>query len=318
MGLEVANALTIVFMGTPAFALPCLKALLRAGHRVAAAVTQPDARSGRGLSARPSPVKLAAIESGCEVLEPASVRDASFTRRLEAIAPDLIAVVAYGKILPRSVLDVPPMGCVNVHASLLPRYRGAAPVNRAIINGDEETGVCTMLMDEGMDTGPVLLSEGLRIGDDETAAELAARLSVLGAGLLVKTVTLMSTGAITPVAQDESLASYAPMLRKEDGRIDWGKGSREVKNLVRGLNPWPGAHTGWEGRVLKIHRGEAAECQANGAVPGAVLAAEGGVIRVMCGSGAFEITELQPEGKRRMSAAEFLMGYRLKEGVRFV
>lgn len=308
----------IVFMGTPMFAVPSLRALIEAGHNIVAAITQPDKPRGRGLEPKSCPVKELAMASGIPVLEPAKLRDEAFLERLTGLAPELIAVVAYGKILPPSILKLPPMGCVNLHASLLPKYRGAAPINWAIINGEKETGACTMLLDEGMDTGGVLLCERVAIGEDDTAEDLLKTLSEKGAPLLSKTIGLLLEGAIKPVPQDNSLATYAAMLKKEDGRIDWTKNAQEIKDRVRGLYPWPGAFTTWKG-LLKIHIGRVADSTLPaGAGPGTVLGSTDRGILVACGAGVFEITELQPENKRRMSANEFLKGYRISKGERFV
>jgi methionyl-tRNA formyltransferase len=317
----------VIFMGTPVFAVPSLRALIEAGHDVVAVVTQPDRFGGRGMGLRRSPVKEAALAHNIEVLQPERIRQEGFMERLRALAPDVIAVVAYGKILPEALLSIPPKGCINVHASILPKYRGAAPINHAIINGDPLTGVSTMRMDAGMDTGPVFLTEKVNIEYDDTAEDLAKKLSVAGAALLVKTMKLAAEGKVLPVEQDEAEASYAPSLSKEDGKIDWGRGAEEVRNLIRGLYPWPGAYTFWKGRSLKIHSG-----RVYGVLPGTVaeegLLPEGAgelpagtvvftapdSIGVKCGEGVFEITELQPENKRRLKAGDFLKGYRMTRG----
>jgi methionyl-tRNA formyltransferase len=314
----------IVYMGTPGFAVRPLKALVKmgeAGFDVVGVVTRPDKPSGRGRHMKPTEVKLAALENDLEVLEPTRLKDEKFLASLKALAPDLIVVVAYGKILPPAVLELPPLGCVNLHASILPRYRGASPINSAIINGDKKTGVTTMLMDEGMDTGPVLIVEETSIKDGETAGELSERLSVAGAALLEKTVALLADGKITPKAQDGSKATYAPLLKKEDGRVDWHKGPRAIDCLVRGTSPWPGAFTTWKGKVLKIHAGRAAgdgEAAGGdvgdslpGTVPGMVVATTNEAIRVRCSEGCYDITELQMEGKRRLKAVDFLKGHNL-------
>lgn len=306
----------IVFMGTPLFAAPSLRALIE-GHHVVAVVTQPDKPRGRGLDTVPSPVKELATSKAIPVLEPTKLRDESFIHQLKVLAPEVIVVVAYGKILPRSILALPPGGCVNLHASLLPKYRGAAPINRAIINGEKETGNCTMLMDEGMDTGDVLLCERVPIGGDDTAEDLFKTLSTKGADLLRVTIDRLIEGSITPTPQDDSKATYAPMLKKEDGRIDWGKSAADIKNHLRGLYPWPGAFTAWKG-TLKVHKGRVADAEfQSGAEPGTIIEVTKEGILVACGMGVFEITELQPENKKRMSAADFIKGYRLSKGERF-
>lgn len=306
----------IVFMGTPRFAVPSLEALIEAGHGVAAVVTQPDKPQGRGMSSLPSPVKKAALAHGIPVLTPVKLRDDAFIGELEGLGADFFVVVAYGKILPQRVLDIPPKGCVNLHASLLPRYRGAAPINWAIVNGESETGVSTMLMDAGMDTGPVLLEKRVPIGKDETAEDLAVNLSTLGAALLVETVKLLSEDGLKPRAQDNSNATYAPVLKKEDGEIDWTRSAREIKDLMRGLYPWPGAYTRWNGRTIKIHSGRAVAGEAKSPAGTVESVSKEGIL-VATGSGLFEITELQPENKRRMPAGEFVRGYRIAEGDRF-
>jgi len=308
--------LKVVFMGTPAFAVPSLRALIEA-FDVAAVVTRPDRPRGRGGRVEPSPVKAVALELGIEVLQPERMKDEDFLRRLGELAPDVVAVVAYGRILPGEVLDLPRLGCVNLHASLLPRYRGASPINHAIINGDAYTGVSTMLMDRGMDTGPVLLAEKVAIGPDETAGELSERLAEIGAPLLRRTIALLGEGEITPRAQDGSLATYAPMLTKADGELDWRLGAEEIKNRVRGLHPWPGTHTHLRGRLIKVHAGRVSETSEAGAGPGEITDVSADGITVRCGRGAFVITELQPENKRRMTAADFIKGYQVKAGESF-
>lgn len=306
----------VVFMGTPRFAVPSLMALIEAGYELAVVVTRPDKPRGRGLALLPSPVKEAALKRGIRVIEPRNVRDESFISELRSISPDFIVVVAYGKILPPPVLGIPSRGCINLHASILPRYRGAAPINRAIVNGDKETGVSTMLMDAGMDTGPVLLTERVAIGDDDTAEDLAQTLSTAGARLLVETIRGLAQGSIAGTPQDDKAATCAPTLKKEDGRIDWGRNASEVKNLMRGLYPWPGAYTVWKGMVLKVHSGHPAGACAGGdnTEPGAVLDATKDSIIIKCGGGAFEITELQPENRKRMGAGDFIKGYRITKG----
>lgn len=304
-------------MGTPAFAVPSLRSLIDAGFEVIAAVTQPDKPRGRGLSALPSPVKSAAIEHNIPVFEPQKIREEAFVEQIKAFNPDIIAVVAYGKILPPSILEIPLKGCINVHASLLPKYRGAAPINWAIINGEKETGVCTMVMDKGMDTGPTLLCEKVDIGEDDTAEDLTVRLSRSGGGLLVKTLDLLLEDRIRPVPQDGSKATLAPILKKEDGRIDWNRSAEEIKNLVRGVYPWPGAYTQWK-NTLKVHRARVARLEDAQASPGTVVGATKEGILVACGKGVLEITEIQPENKKKMSAADFIKGYRVQEGDKLV
>jgi methionyl-tRNA formyltransferase len=297
----------IIFFGTPEFAVPSLKALLEAGFEIPLVVTRPEKPRGRGLISSPTPVKEFALKNGLPALEPPDLKDPEFLNRLAALSPDLIVVVAYGKILPTGVLKIPRRGCINLHASLLPLYRGAAPINWAIIKGEKKTGVAVMLMDEGMDTGPVLSSEETAIGDDERAGELSVRLAARGAALISRTITPFLEGKITPLAQDDSLATYAPSLRKEDGKILWTRDAFEVYNRFRGFYPRPGVYTFLKGKILKVHAGFVRKGIAR-ALPGAVAGAGKEGIAVACGRDFFVITELQMEGKKRMTAEEFIKG----------
>lgn len=310
------KAARIVFMGTPAFAAPSLESLIKAGHEVIAAVTQPDKPSGRGQISQSCPVKQLAIKNGISVLQPAKIREEAFIESLSVLKPDFIAVVAYGKILPAAILSIPPQGCINLHASLLPAYRGAAPINWAIINGEKETGACSMLMDEGMDTGPVYFCEKTPIEPEETAEDLSRRLSLLGAGLLARTIGLILEGGVKPTAQEHEKATNAPILKKEHGRIDWNSDARKIADHVRGFYPWPGAFTAWKG-LLKVHSGRAAQEDTQGAEPGTIVETKD-TIKVACAQGVYEIMELQPENKKRMNAADFVKGYRIQKGDRLV
>lgn len=316
-----ATVMKIIFMGTPRFAVPSLEALITSGHECVVVITRPDKPKGRGKAMEPPPVKLTAEAAGIKVLQPHGIKDAAFISQLKAMSPDIIAVVAYGRMLPEALLDMPPLGCVNVHASLLPKYRGAAPINWAVINGDKETGVTTMLMDKGMDTGGILLEERIPIGEGDTAEDLSERLSVVGARLLLKTLALLKDGKIKPTPQNDEATSSAPVLKKEDGLINWSKSATEIKNLIRGVQPWPGAHTRLGKGLVKIYRGVVASGSDDDAhpcaAPGTVTVASNGRVVVKCGKGSLEIIELQPENKRRMSAAGFLMGYKLKHGDTF-
>ncbi|MBE9528318.1 MAG: methionyl-tRNA formyltransferase [Proteobacteria bacterium] len=311
-------------MGTPDFAVQTLEAIVEAGHEVVAVVTQPDRAKGRGRSVVQTPVKVAALAEGIEVLQPTKVKDPAFIAQLKELAPDYSVVIAYGRILPASVLDIAGKGSINVHASLLPRHRGAAPINYAITSGDTVTGVTTMLMDTGMDTGAMLLKSETSIGEDETAGELFTRLSALGAQLLVETLEGMEAGKIEPVAQDDTLATYAPTLKKSDGKIKWIMSAEEIANLVRGFSPWPGTFTEYKGKLLKIHSGrvaaipELAPGTADGSIePGTILSVSPDAVVVKCGRGVYEVTELQPQDKRRMAARDFAAGYRVAPGERF-
>ncbi len=309
-------------MGTPAFAVPSLNAVVEAGFKCLAVVTQLDKPAGRGLSRSICSIKKTALRLGMEVRQPERLKEPSFVAWLESMKPDIVVVVAYGKILPEEVLRIPRLGCVNLHASLLPKYRGASPINRAIMDGQTQTGTCTMLMDKGMDTGPILLCESSEIRPDDTALTLSARLAESGALLLVKTLGLLRHGALQAVPQDERLATYAPPLKKEDGRIDWTRSAKEIHNMMRGTTPWPGAYTLLNGKTLKIHSGsvrcdEAEEADAGGNnPPGTIIGISNGRLAVACKGSVFEITEVQLENKKRMSADEFMRGVRLKQGER--
>lgn len=307
----------IVFFGSGAFAIPSFQTLLDAGHDVTALVTQPDRESGRGRALAPPPLKRVAEARGVHTLQPARVREPGVLETLRSLAPELQVVVAYGQILPRALLDVPPRGTLNVHASLLPAYRGAAPIQWAIVNGEPETGVTTMLLDEGLDTGPTLLARRTPIGLEETAGELQARLARLGAELLLESVRGLEDGSLTPVPQDAARASHAPMIRKQDGLIDWGMPAPPIARRVRGFQPWPGASARLAGRTLKVLRARPAKAAAE-APPGTVLEVEADSILVACGEGtALALLELQPESRRPMTAAAFAAGARLRPGARF-
>jgi methionyl-tRNA formyltransferase len=312
----------VVFLGTPEFAVPSLAALARR-HAVALVLSQPDRPKGRGRHLAEPPVKVLARSLDLPVLQPEALDERELRPHFERAAAEAAVVVAYGLKIPDWLLALHPRGAINVHGSLLPAYRGAAPVNRAIINGDAETGVTTMLLAARMDAGPVLLQRRTPIGPEETAGELAARLAELGAGLLVATLDGLASGAVRPREQNESLATLAPKLHKEDGLVDWRRGAREVANLVRGVNPWPGAYTLLGGRPLKIWKAAAVPAAAAVApgpapLPGTILAAslhEG--LLVACGDGkAVALLTVQTEGKRPLPAAEFLLGRALTPGSR--
>jgi len=305
----------IVFLGSGAFAVPSLRALVEGGHEVAAVVTQPDREKGRGRVVQPPPVKPAAQELGLRVLQPPKIRAPEAIDALRALAPELQVVVAYGQILPRAVIDIAPRGTVNVHSSLLPRYRGAAPIHWAVVNGDAETGVTTMLIDEGLDTGPTLLSRATPIGPEETTPELERRLAALGGAVLLETLDGLAKGTLRPVPQDHAAATLAPLLEKDDGRIDWSQAAEAIARRVRGLQPWPGTATTHGGRDVKILR---ARVEApRDAAPGRVEAVDGDGFVVGCGGGtALRVLEVQPESRRTMPAAAFAAGARLAAGER--
>ena len=305
----------IVFMGTPAFAVPSLEALLRSGHQVVGVVTQPDKPRGHGQALSPSPVKQICMRVGVPVLQPTKMKDPDFLDALRAWQPDVIAVTAFGRILPPVILELPPRGCVNVHASLLPKYRGAAPIQWAVINGEQETGITTILMDPGMDTGPMLLQERVQIHPEETAGELAVRLAQVGARLLIKTVAELEAGRLTPTAQDHAGATLAPMLKKEDGWLDWTRPAHEIVNRVRGLTPWPGAYTYAGGERWMIRRAHVVEQAELAGPPGTVVQVLKDRLMVVAGQGLVAILELQPENSRRMSVREYQAGHRLSTGL---
>ena len=299
-------------MGTPEFAVASLNALLDAGHEICAVVTQPDRPQGRGYKLAPPAVKTAALARGLEVFQPETLKNESLLPLLERTRPDAIVVAAYGKILPQYVLGVPPRGCINVHASLLPRYRGAAPINWAIINGERESGVTIMYMEKGLDTGDMLLSVRTPIADDDTAGDLHDRLAVLGADALVHALALLEAGRITPVKQDDSQHTYAPKLSRDDCRLDFCQSAKQVRDRIRGLAPFPGAYLTLSGRQIKVFE---AQIVSGRGEPGSVLYAdrEHGLV-LACADGALRLVTLQPQGKRRMSAKEYLAGHPVPPG----
>jgi methionyl-tRNA formyltransferase len=304
----------VVFMGSGAFAIPSLEALVGAGHHVAALVTQPDKEKGRGCAPAPPPLKPVAERLGIPVLQPRRIRLPEAQESVRALQPEVQVVVAYGQILPRSVIDMAPLGTVNVHASLLPRYRGAAPIQWAIASGETETGVTTMLIDEGLDTGPVLLAERTAIGPAETAADLEPRLARMGAELLLKTLDGLAAGTLAPTPQDHALAVHAPIIRKEDGRVDWTSGAALIASRARGFFPWPGLSTTHEGRLLKLLRVRAEEAPVPGD-PGQVTMVDGdGVVVAAGGGSALRLLEVQPESRAAMPARAWAAGYRVGAG----
>jgi methionyl-tRNA formyltransferase len=306
----------LVFLGTPAFAVPTLERIVRAGHEVAAVVTQPDRPRGRGQQSAFPPVKETAVRLGLPVYQPERVRRPEAVEHLRALAPDAMVVVGYGQIIPQVVIDIAPLGIINVHASLLPKYRGAGPIQWAIANGETSTGVTTMRINAGLDTGDMLLKAETDIGPDETAVELGGRLAEMGADLLVETLMGLAAGTIVPEPQDDSQASYAPLLKKEDGRIDWSQSAATIHNRARGFQPWPGAYTGFRGQTLHVWR-----TRGQGAGPGeARIKSQGPGGRVVslrplvvsCGIGEVELVEVQMEGRKRMAAGDFVNGQRVQ------
>lgn len=304
----------IVFFGSGSFAIPSFEALLGAGHPIAALVTQPDRERGRGRALAPPALKPIALARGVRVLQPARVREVGVLETLRGLAPELQIVVAYGQILPPALLGLPLRGSVNVHASLLPAYRGAAPIQWAIVNGENETGVTTLLLDEGLDSGPTLLARRTPIGPDETAAELTPRLARLGAQTLLDTLRGLEEGSVSPRPQDASRATLAPLIRKQDGRIDWQMTAAALARRVRGFHPWPGAWAVFAERRLKILRA-AVRHETHDAASGTVVALTREAIHVACGSGTtLAVLEVQPESRNAMAAAAFAAGARLRCG----
>jgi methionyl-tRNA formyltransferase len=304
----------VIFFGTPDFAVPSLRALLEAGEEIVAVVTQPDRVKGRGHRLSAPPVKEIALSEHIRVLQPVVIRSSEFLGELASLRPDAIVVVAYGKLIPPSVLQLPPLGCINVHGSLLPKYRGAAPIQRAIMNGEQKTGVTTMLMDEGLDTGDILLQEETEITDGDDAQALGARLSRVGASLLVRTIKDLRDNLIRPIAQ-KGEASYAPPLRKAEGRIDWSRSAKGIFDLIRGTCPWPGAYSSLHGERITIIRARIVPCVCN--CSAGMIEKTGEELHVCTGAGILSIAELKPEGKKVMTAGAFVRGRRLTKGMRF-
>jgi methionyl-tRNA formyltransferase len=314
-----ASSLRVVFFGTAEFAVPCLEALLQAGHRVEAVVTQPDRLQGRGLHLAASPVKVAALRLGLPVLQPRRVRSEAFIARMREMAPDVLALAAFGQIVPQALLDVPPLGPINVHGSLLPKYRGAAPIQRAIMAGEQETGVTTMWMDATLDTGDMLLSASLPIEPDDNAGTLFPKLADLGAGLLVETLAGLASGAVARRKQDESQATLAPAIQPGDGAIRWDETAEQVNNRIRGVTPRPGAFTSIRGRRTKIWRAAPADVRAD-AAGGTVVGfskSPAGLLVATGGNTALLLLEAQPESGKRMAAGDWARGLRIAPGERF-
>lgn len=303
----------ILFMGTPDFAKTCLEGLVNAGEEIVGVVTQPDRPKGRGYNLVPPPVKVYAEELGIPVYQPLSLKDESFTELLNTLDPELIAVVAYGRILPKSVLDYPKYGCVNVHSSLLPLYRGAAPMQRAIMDGRKETGITTMYMAEGLDTGDILEMLTTPIGEDDNFEDIHDRLAAMGAQLLPHTVKGLYDGTITPTPQDDSLACYAEKINKEDCLIDFTKGARDIHDQIRGISPIPLAFTYLGGKMLKVVSARIVREDGSGEA-GRVTDLSDGSIHVQCGEGVIALTSVRPEGKGTMSAADFIRGRKIALG----
>ena len=301
-----------IFMGTPDFACPSLQKLIERNENIVAVITQPDRPKGRGQRLMPTPIKELAENTGIPVFQPPKVRDPDFVDIIRGLKPDIIIVVAFGQILPKALLDIPPHGCINVHASVLPRYRGAAPLNWCLINGETETGVTTMMMDVGLDTGDMLLAQKTPLDENEDIVSLHDRMATKGANLLAETLDRLCTGDLVPRPQNNADSCYAPMLKKEDGLINWHADARAIHNKVRGLAVWPGAFTTINQQVLKIFRTRIGDGSGE---PGTVLHASKGIFEVACQTGSLLLHELQLAGKKRLDSASFLAGYPVSEGI---
>jgi len=302
----------IIFMGTPEFAVPSLEALINSEHDVIAVVAQPDKPKGRGHKLTPPPTKVLAEKFNIPILQPEKIKTDEFLQELKELNPDVICVTAYGKIIPKSILELPEHGCINVHPSLLPKYRGAAPVNWTIINGEKVTGVTIMQMDEGMDSGEILLVREVQIGNDDDAEKMLAKLSNIGGEMLVEALKLIGEGKLNPIKQDQSEVTFAPMLQKSDGQIKWEKSAQDIRNLIRGLTPWPGTFTKLGDYTLKIYK--VYICEGRGK-PGEIIETGKNSLIVATGDGALEILELQIEGGKRLDIKSFLAGHQIEKGI---
>jgi len=305
--------LSVVFMGTPDFAVPCLNALHVYGCRLPLVVTRPDQPKGRGRKIVPPPVKIAALALDCPVFQPISVKTDEFYHIIKGIAPDLLVVVAFGHVLPKKILEIPALGAINIHASLLPKYRGPAPIQWAIINGDDHTGVTTMLVDKGLDTGDILLTAETAISLNDTSQTLHDRLALMGAELIRDTLLGMENGTVHPIPQDHALSTYAPMLKKQDGHIDWSLSTERIERLIRGMTPWPGAFTFMGEKPVKIFK-VLAKPLSTPAAPGTVIAGFSNELRVAAGDGALSIIEIQGASGKRMHISDFLRGAAIPTG----
>lgn len=305
----------IVFMGTPDYAAEALRALIRAGHEITAVVTQPDKPKGRSGEPVPSPVKVCALEHGIPVLQPKRIRTPEATEELRKYPADVYVVAAFGQILTQEILDMPPYGCLNIHASLLPKYRGASPIQHVIIEGEEKTGITVMQMDAGIDTGDMLYKKEIPIEAEENYETLHDKLTVLGGEAIVEAIELLEQGKLVPEKQEDSDSCYAPKIAKEMGRIEFSKSAAEIDRLIRGMTPWPSAYTGYQGKQLKIWKAVPLETYDNkGRSGGEILEVSKNSVIVAAGKGAVEILELQLEGKKRMTTHDFLLGVKMLPG----
>lgn len=312
MGIDMK----VVFMGTPEFAVGALEAIIQAGHQVALVVTQPDKPKGRGKEMQFTPVKEAALRNNIEVFQPMKLRDPEAVEKLKSCAADIFVVAAFGQLLSEEILNMPVYGCVNIHASLLPAYRGAGPIQWVILNGEKETGITIMQMNKGLDKGDILLQKRVGIDEKETGDSLHDKLAVEGARLIVEALPKIEAGELVPIKQDDEKSCYASMLNKAMGRIDWNNSAVQIERMVRGLNSWPSAYTSYNGKTLKIWESEVSE---NGfaiadAEPGTITAVEKDAVYIRTGEKDLKITKLQLEGKKRMAVKEFLLGYKMQTG----
>ena len=303
----------VIFMGTPDFAVETLEAVIQAGHEVALVVTQPDKPKGRGNAMQASPVKECALAHGIEVYQPKKIREQECVDYLAGFGADIFVVAAFGQILSQALLDMPKYGCINVHASLLPKYRGAAPIQWAVINGEQTTGVTIQQMDIGIDTGDIIAQEALTLAADETGGSLFDKLAAVGGSLCVKAMEQIASGTATRTPQDESAATHTSMIRKDFGHIDWNKSAREIERLIRGLNPWPSAYTHLDGKTLKIWKATVKGSE-SGEKPGCIVDVTRDAILVQTGEGVLQLDEIQLEGKKRMACDAFLRGYHIEKG----
>ena len=304
----------IIYMGTPDFAVEALEALASSRHEVTAVFTQPDKPKGRGKAMQFTPVKEVALRENIPVYQPKKVRDPEVIQKIRELAPDVLVVVAFGQIIPQEILDIAPYGCINVHGSLLPKYRGAAPIQWAVIDGEKESGVTTMQMDAGLDTGDMLLKTVVPLDEKETGGSLFDKLSKAGADLLLETLDALENGTVTPQKQGESPTAYAKMLTKDMGAIDWNRPAKELERLIRGLNPWPSAYTFLNGKTLKVWKCAVERAECGKEAPGTIIGVDKSGIHVACGSDTLILKEVQLEGKKRMETDAFLRGYQVTAG----
>ena len=315
--MDTQKTFRIIFMGTPDFSVPTLQGLIDSRDQVVAVVTQPDRPKGRGKKLTPPPVKILAESAGIPVLQPTKIRTVEFAETLGSFRPDLIILVAYGRILPSNILDLPPLGCINVHGSLLPRHRGAAPIQQAVLAGDTVAGVTIMQMDTGMDTGAILLQTSIPIAEDDTAGSLFSKLSNLGGKTLLEALDLLRANKLPPAEQDHSIATEAPPLKKEHGSIDWEKSASELHCFIRGMDPWPTAYSFLDGKRFRFFVPDLSDISSD-QPPGTIIQADKNGLLIATGGGVLNVREIQPEGKKRMTVMAYLCGQALESGQQFI